>query len=104
MATRNGQPIDLIWILFNVAGQAVENFTDEVNGKSQQDARTANCVASVNIKSVPGQPMALVKVPADSAWVDTLPQGLQNQIEQVFTESNHAEALALVMSPDWQTQ
>lgn len=101
MATRGGQPIDLIWILFNVAGAAIANFTSEANGKSQEDERTANCVASVNQKKLNGPPKALIKVVANSAWTQTLPVGLQNQIERVFTEADHNEAVAIVTASDW---
>lgn len=85
MATRNGQPIDLIWIQFGVAGAAVSQFMDAAQAEFDSDPRTENCVASVTQRQVGGQPKALVKVNAQSNWTSTLPQGLQNQIERVFT-------------------
>jgi hypothetical protein len=101
MATRNGQPIDLIWVLFNVAGQAIANFTNEANEITQADPRTENCQASVNVKKPNGPQQALVKVVADSGWIETLPVGLQNQIDRVFTEDDHDEAVAIVTSAEW---
>lgn len=106
MATRDGQPLNLVWVLVNLRASQIDAFfaTVAVLHGNRLPTAILSVNRSVGWNSTPptGLRQALVKIATMEADLLTaLTPGAANAVIRVFTEADHSEARALVSSVEW---
>lgn len=98
MATRESIPLDLIWVHIRLTHQRVADLLAAAEARIA--ARIPGATLSVNRNLTNTE--ALVKITATGAeFSGQLPGNVRSAIIRIYTEADHAEALAMVTDVAW---
>jgi hypothetical protein len=98
MAKRDDIQLDLIWVHVDMTHRRAEDFLAAAEAQIEQVIPGAELSVNRNIAGTE----ALVKVTGTTDFVTSLPGLVQNAVIRTFTEADHAEALAMVTTVEWQ--
>lgn len=101
MAQRDKLPVELIWVLVDLGSPQVNALINVAANRHKN--RVEDAELSVN-RSLDGT-QALVKIAeGETGFRNALSAAARNAIVRVYTEADHAEALALVRAPGWEPE
>ena len=106
MATRNGVPLDIVWVHARVGppGPALVESELRFYLDAKQDEYPGLEDAVISIIKRSDNSEWLVKCPnATVAYIESSPSWVTNKVIRIFTEADHDEAKDLLNSGGWAT-
>lgn len=104
MATRNGVPLDIVWIHVRVGPPGPTLVEQELIDylDAQQDLYPGLTSAMISILHNIADTEWLAKCPnATVGFINSSPGWVKNKVITIYEEADHAALLALIKGPEW---